>query len=335
VLSLVLKVGLHTFAVADIGFLWKNTNPFYTMRIVFMGTPDFAVASLAALVEAGYDVVGVVTVPDKPAGRGRKLQASAVKQYAQSKGLPVLQPERLKDLTFLEALQALKPEVQVVVAFRMLPKEVWQLAPTFNLHASLLPKYRGAAPINWAIIHGEKETGVTTFFIDEQIDTGNIIFQDTEPIDDYDTVGTLYERLKHKGAALVLRTVQAIEWGRCPSVPQQGEATQAPKIFRDTCHIDWHRTSAELYNFIRGLSPYPAAWTTWQGKNLKIYWALRPDQEPYEPKWWQHLQPGEWATDQKRFALVRTGDGYLSVKKLQIEGKRPMDIEEFLRGHTL
>lgn len=305
------------------------------MRIVFMGTPAFAVASLDRLCQAGYDVVAVVTAPDKPAGRGRQLQMSAVKQYALAQGLPVLQPDRLKDEAFLSQLRQLRPDVQVVVAFRMLPREVWQLAPTFNLHASLLPKYRGAAPINWAIMNGETETGLTTFFIDEHIDTGNIIFQEKEPILPNDTAGNLHDRLMQKGAALVLHTVAALEKGNCPSKPQEGEPSQAPKIFRDMCRIDWRRSSRELYNFIRGLAPLPAAWTTLHGRSLKILWADLPDQHFFSPELWQHLQPGEWLSDQKRYWIVRTADAYLSVKQLQPEGRRPMHIEEFLRGYRL
>ncbi|MFN3316928.1 MAG: methionyl-tRNA formyltransferase, partial [Raineya sp.] len=234
------------------------------MRIIFMGTPEFAVPSLQVLVENGYNIVGVVTAPDKPAGRGKQMQVSEVKQYALSQNLPILQPEKLKSPDFLAELQALKADLQVVVAFRMLPEVVWAMPPigTFNLHASLLPKYRGAAPINWAIINGETETGVTTFFLQHEIDTGNIIFQEKEPISPTDTAGSLYQRLMHKGAKLVLKTVQTIEKGDVQTFPQVGEITHAPKIFRETCQIDWNKTSTEIYNFVRGLAPYPAAWTT-------------------------------------------------------------------------
>ncbi|MBC7892282.1 MAG: methionyl-tRNA formyltransferase, partial [Sphingobacteriaceae bacterium] len=240
-----------------------------------MGTPDFAVASLRHLVEAGCQVVAVITAPDKPAGRGHHLQQSAVKQYAASVGLPVLQPEKLKNAEFLEELQSYHADLQVVVAFRMLPEVVWAMPPlgTFNLHASLLPQYRGAAPINWAIINGETETGVTTFFIRQEIDTGPLLFQETEPIHPDDTAGTLHDRLMQHGAALVLKTVQAIEAGEYPDLPQSEarDLKKAPKIFKETGEIDWNQPAETVRNFVRGLSPYPAAWTTLSGKVLKIF----------------------------------------------------------------
>jgi methionyl-tRNA formyltransferase len=301
------------------------------MRIVYLGTPEFAVPSLQILVENGYEVVGVVTAPDKPAGRGNRMQMSEVKKYALSQNLNILQPEKLKDPVFLENLQALKADLQIVVAFRMLPEVVWNMPPlgTFNLHASLLPKYRGAAPINWAIMNGEKETGVTTFFLKHEIDTGNIIFQEKEIILPNDNVGTLYERLMHKGAQLVLKTVQAIEKGEVQTFPQIGEVTHAPKIFRETCQIDWGRSVQEIHNFIRGLAPYPAAWTNLQGKNCKIYeidtQILQIDQK---------ANVGEVYTDGKHLAF-KGKDGWIAVKDLQMEGKKRMLVTEFLKGFRL
>jgi methionyl-tRNA formyltransferase len=301
------------------------------MRIVYLGTPEFAVPSLQILVENGYEVVGVVTAPDKPAGRGNRMQMSEVKKYALSQNLNLLQPEKLKDPVFLENLQALKADLQIVVAFRMLPEAVWNMPPlgTFNLHASLLPKYRGAAPINWAIMNGEKETGVTTFFLKHEIDTGNIIFQEKEIILPNDNVGTLYERLMHKGAQLVLKTVQAIEKGEVQTFPQIGEVTHAPKIFRETCQIDWGRSVQEIHNFVRGLAPYPAAWTNLRGKNCKIYeidtQILQIDRK---------ANVGEVYTDGKHLAF-KGKDGWIAVKDLQIEGKKRMLVTEFLKGFRL
>src|SRR5690606_1319217 len=244
------------------------------LRIVFMGTPDFAVETLKYILDNNYNVVGVVTAPDRPAGRGRKLQQSAVKKFATEKGLEVLQPTNLKEEEFIKSLGALQANLQVVVAFRMLPKVVWGMPQfgTFNLHASLLPSYRGAAPINWAIINGEKETGVTTFFLNHDIDTGDIIFQEREPIHEDDTAGTLYERLIHKGADLVLKTVRMIAEGKHTTQKQpQVELKNAPKIFKEDCKINWNMPAEAVINFIRGLSPYPAAWTILDGKTLKAY----------------------------------------------------------------
>jgi len=304
---------------------------FEPMRIIYFGTPEFAVPSLQILVENGYHIVGVVTAPDKPAGRGQKLQMSEVKQYALSQNLPILQPEKLKDEKFLEQLHTLKPDLQVIVAFRMLPEVVWAVPPlgTFNLHASLLPKYRGAAPINWAIINGETETGVTTFFLQQEIDTGNIIFQEKEPIYPTDTAGDLYQRLMHKGAKLVLKTVQAIEQGKVQPQPQIGEVTHAPKIFRETCQINWHKTPTEIYNFVRGLAPYPAAWTTLAEKNCKIYEVSpNPIILPSE------ASVGNFYTDGKILAF-RTINDWIEVKDLQIEGKKRMPTEDFLKGFRI
>lgn len=294
-----------------------------------MGTPEFAVASLAILVENGCSVVAVITSPDKPAGRGLSLHASPVKEYAVSKGIPVLQPEKLKNPAFLEELRSYQADLQIVVAFRMLPEVVWAMPPlgTFNLHASLLPQYRGAAPINWAIINGETETGITTFFLQHEIDTGNLIFQEKEPILPQDNVGSLYERLMHKGAALVLRTVRAIESGSYPQVPQPNvdNLKHAPKIFKETCQIDWNQSALQVHNFIRGLSPYPAAWTMLQGKVCKIY---RTDVR-------SEVISGHFETDGKYYLRFGCGEGSLDVLELQVEGKKRMRIEEFLRGFRL
>lgn len=299
------------------------------LRIIFMGTPEFAVSSLQKLVESGCNVVAVVTAPDKPAGRGLQLTPSPVKHYAVSQGIPVLQPEKLKNPAFLEELRSYQADLQVVVAFRMLPEVVWNMPPkgTFNLHASLLPQFRGAAPINWAIINGETETGVTTFFLEHEIDTGNIIFQETEPIHYEDNVGTLYERLMHKGAELVVQTVNAVEAGNYPQLPQsQSEVLKAaPKIFKETCEINWNQSTEAVRNFIRGLSPYPAAWTNLNGKLCKIYKSSVATQAPTDNG--SHL-----FTDNKHVLLFKTTDGWLSIDELQLEGKKRMGIEEFLRG---
>ena len=305
------------------------SNP---LRIIFMGTPEFAVPSLQSLVESNSNVVAVVTVPDKPAGRGQKQTASPVKIYAESQGIPVLQPEKLKNPAFLEELKSYHADLQVVVAFRMLPEVVWSMPSkgTFNLHSSLLPQYRGAAPINWAVINGETETGVTTFFIEKDIDTGKIIFQDKEPIFPEDNAGTLYERLMRKGANLVVKTVQAIEAGTYPQEPQSEpeDIKAAPKIFRETCEIDWTRTAAEIHNFVRGLSPYPAAWTTLNGLSCKVFKTKAVESG-------NNAQPGEYHSDGKSYLHFRTGDGWLAIEELQIEGKKRMAIGDFLRGYKL
>lgn len=305
----------------------------HDLRIVFMGTPEFAVPSLQILVEHKFNVVAVITAPDKPKGRGRKLASSPVKDYAIQQGIPVLQPTNLKSDIFQTELRSYEANLQVVVAFRMLPESVWNMPElgTFNLHASLLPQYRGAAPINWAIMNGEKETGATTFFLQHEIDTGHIIFQEKEPIHDDDTAGTLYERLMHMGASLVLKTVQAIEIGDYPQEPQQadGQLKAAPKIFKETCEIDWKRPAASLYDFIRGLSPYPAAWTTVNGKQLKLF------KTEIVPGNAEGMEAGEYKTDGKSYLHFQTGKDRLSVLDLQIEGKKRMTIEDFLRGNTL
>lgn len=303
------------------------------LRIIYMGTPEFAVPSLQILVENGFNVVAVITAPDKPKGRGQKLATSPVKDYAVSQNIPVLQPTNLKSLEFIEELRSYRANLQIVVAFRMLPEVVWDMPEigTFNLHASLLPQYRGAAPINWAIINGEKETGVTTFFLKHEIDTGNIIFQEKEPIEEYDNVGDLYARLMEKGSQLVLKTVNAIQTGDYPQLPQDtsGEIKHAPKIFKETCEIDWSKSSEEVYNFIRGLSPYPAAWTTINGTQFKIY-----ETEKVELTSAGDL-PGDYKTDNKTYLYIQTGGNPLSIKALQMEGKKRMQIEEFLRGNSL
>jgi methionyl-tRNA formyltransferase len=303
------------------------------LKIIFMGTPDFAVASLQALLSGGCQVVAVITAPDRPVGRGQQLTPSAVKRAALAAGLPVLQPEKLKDPAFLAELATYEADLQVVVAFRMLPEVVWAMprVGTFNLHASKLPDYRGAAPINWAVIRGETETGVTTFFIEKQIDTGQLIFQETEPIHPDDTAGTLHDRLMLRGAALVLRTVQAIESGTYPRTPQPdptGDKT-APKLHRENTGIDWNRPAHELRNFIRGLSPYPTAWTMLNGKFLKVYAAdIIAETSPGSS-----TEPGTFYTDGKTKLLVRAADGWLSISELQAEGKRRMTVSEYLRGN--
>lgn len=305
------------------------------LRIIFMGTPEFAVASLQKLVENECNVVAVITAPDKPAGRGLQLTHSPVKQYAVAQNISVLQPEKLKNPAFLEELASYKADLQIVVAFRMLPEVVWNMPPkgTFNLHASLLPKYRGAAPINWAIINGEKETGITTFFLEHDIDTGNIIFQETEPIHHDDNIGTLYERLMNKGADLVLKTVRGIEANDYPQIPQQHleAATHAPKIFKETCEINWDQSSEAVYNFVRGLSPYPAAWTKLNGKMCKVFRvSVANNQESI-------VDSSEliFTTDNKKYLHFKTADGWIAIEELQLEGKKRMGIEEFLRGVRL
>lgn len=300
------------------------------LRIIFMGTPEFAVPSLQILVEQGYQVVAVITAPDKPKGRGRQLATSPVKDYALSQNLPILQPTNLKSPAFIEELRSYEANLQVVVAFRMLPEVVWDMPAigTFNLHASLLPQYRGAAPINWAIINGEEETGATTFFLKHAIDTGNIIYQQKEPITEQDDAGSLYTRLMHMGADLVLKTVQAIAAGDYPQEPQDEsvEIRHAPKIFKETCEIDWSRPARELYNFIRGLSPYPAAWSTLEGQQVKIYKTTVVEQS--------ELSPAALASDGKTYLHIGTGAGALAVEELQLQGKKRMEIGAFLRGYN-
>lgn len=303
------------------------------MRIVFMGTPEFAVASLQILHENGCQIVGVITAPDKPKGRGKKLQSSAVKQYAEGEGLHILQPTNLKSQEFLSDLKALKADLQIVVAFRMLPEVVWDMPAkgTFNLHGSLLPQYRGAAPINWAIINGEKETGVTTFFLKHKIDTGSVIMQQSVAIGDDDNVGDVYDRLMTIGAGLVLETVRKINADDYTLTPQieSDDLKEAPKIHKSTCEIDWSLPSETIRNFVRGLSPYPAAWTRWNDKNFKIYKAvLTPDRNTTS------IEIGQYKTDGSTCLTVKTGDGCLDITELQMEGKKRMGIADLLRGYT-
>ena len=296
-----------------------------------MGTPDFATASLQALVEKNYNVVGVITVPDKPAGRGQQLRTSSVKEYALSQNIPVLQPTNLKNDSFLAELKALKADVQVVVAFRMLPEVVWNMPKhgTFNLHASLLPKYRGAAPINWAIINGDTASGVTTFFIEHQIDTGNIIFQEKASIKPDDNAGVLHDKLMRIGSQLVCKTIDAIKDGKAPNIKQEGAATQAPKIFKDTCQINWSKDIHSVHNHIRGLSPYPASWTTLSnGKSLKVYKSSK-ETSTHEEK------IGTILTDGKSHLKVAVQGGYICLEEIQLAGKKRMAISDFLRGFQM
>ncbi|MDR3366190.1 MAG: methionyl-tRNA formyltransferase [Prevotellaceae bacterium] len=305
--------------------------------IVFMGTPEFAVASLQALVEAGYNVVTVVTAPDKPAGRGLLLQPSPVKQYALERGIPLLQPVKLRDEAFLRSLQQLRADLFIVVAFRMLPEQVWRIPRlgAFNLHASLLPKYRGAAPINWAIINGETETGVTTFFIDENIDTGKILLSEKIAISPADTAGTLHDTLKDIGKSLVLKTVDDVVSGCLqPAAQSAGGADEiptAPKLFKETCRISWQKRGCELVNFVRGLSPYPAAWCELIAdgaapQQAKIFAAHA------EPATGNLPQPGALVSDGRALLKAACADGFLCIDELQLAGKKRMKTEEFLRG---
>lgn len=309
------------------------------LRIVYMGTPEFAVESLKRLVEGGYNIVGVITMPDKPMGRhGSVLQPSPVKQYAVSQGLKVLQPEKLKNEELVAELRSLNADLQIVVAFRMLPEVVWNMPRlgTFNLHASLLPQYRGAAPINWAVINGDTETGITTFFLKHEIDTGEIIDQVRVPIADTDNVEVVYERLMRLGGDLVLKTVDAILEGSVKTIPQEelaqvGELRPAPKIFKETCRIDWTIGVKRIYDFVRGLSPYPAAWTELYQEGtdpvmLKIF--------ETEKLFCEHsLAPGTIVTDCKTYFKIASSDGYVNVLSLQLAGKKRMEINDFLRGY--
>ena len=310
------------------------------LRIVYMGTPEFAVESLKRLVEGGYNVVGVITMPDKPMGRhGSVLQASPVKQYAVSQGLKVLQPEKLKDEAFLEELRALQADLQIVVAFRMLPEVVWNMPPmgTFNLHAALLPQYRGAAPINWAVINGDTETGITTFFLKHEIDTGDIIQQERVPIADTDNVEIVYDKLMMLGGDLVLETVDAILAGTIKPIPQdqliqpETELRPAPKIFKETCRIDWNIGVKRVYDFVRGLSPYPAAWT-----ELVMPEGARQVVKIYETEKLvaSHSLPvGQVDTDGKTYFRIAVPDGYVNLISLQLAGKKRMAVADFLRGY--
>ncbi len=312
-----------------------------SLRIVYMGTPEFAVEALRRLVEGGYNVVGVITMPDKPAGRGHHVQFSAVKEYALSQNLPLLQPEKLKDESFIEALRAWNADLQIVVAFRMLPEIVWNMPRlgTFNLHASLLPQYRGAAPINWAIINGDKETGITTFFLDKEIDTGKVIQQVHVPIAETDNVGIVHDKLMMLGGDLVVETVDNIIKGTIKPIAQNemagsGELRPAPKIFKDTCQIDWSASTERVYNLIRGLSPYPAAWSELASSDgaktvVKVYEAAKTTEKNVSDK------PGSIKSDKKHYLRVATGDGYIDITQLQLPGKKRMAVEDFLRGHQI
>lgn len=304
-----------------------------SIRIIYMGTPDFAVESLRALVEGGYNVVAVVTMPDKPAGRGHQLQYSAVKQYALSVGLPLLQPERLKDEMFLEELRSYGADLQIVVAFRMLPEVVWNMPRlgTFNLHASLLPQYRGAAPINWAVMNGDTETGATTFMLQHEIDTGNIILQERIAIADDENVGSVHDRLMTMGASLVTRTVDAIiecdaHGTPLPTIPQDNsiELRPAPKIFKDTCAIDFSRTAEQICNHVRGLSPYPAAWISEMPTAHPLAELLK-GAKVYKVTIAQHAE-------QKGHIIVACADGYVDILELQLPGKKRMNASALLNG---
>lgn len=298
-----------------------------------MGTPEFAVASLDILVQNNYDIVAVVTVPDKPAGRGQQLQQSAVKKYALKKGLKILQPEKLKDEAFINQLKELKADLQIVVAFRMLPEVVWNMPPlgTYNLHGSLLPKYRGAAPINWAVINGETESGVTSFKLKHEIDTGNMLFQEKAPISKTTTAGELHDTLMHIGADLILKTVKAIESGNYELKPQDdSQSIHAPKLFKETCKINWNNPADKIYNLIRGLSPYPAAFTEFIDKNnqmlgVKIF--ISEIEETHHT-----YNTGDAKSDGKTFLKVACSNGFIHIKELQMAGKKRMLVEEFLRG---
>lgn len=305
-----------------------------------MGTPDFAVESLRCLVEGGYNVVGVITMPDKPAGRGHKLQYSPVKQYALEHDLPLLQPEKLKDEEFLAALRAWEADLQIVVAFRMLPEVVWNMPRlgTFNLHASLLPQYRGAAPINWAVINGDTETGITTFFLKHEIDTGEVIQQVSVPIADTDDVGVVHDKLMLLGGRLVTETVDAILAGTVKSIPQEemavvGELRPAPKIFKDTCRINWKQPVKRVYDFIRGLSPYPAAWTELVNADgeavvVKVFESEKIVKEHV-------LAVGTVLTDGKSYIHVAVEDGFIAILSLQLPGKKRLKTDELLRGFRM
>lgn len=311
-----------------------------SLRIVFMGTPDFAVASLEKIIAAGHNVVAVVTAPDRPAGRGQKLLFSAVKEAALKHSLPVLQPEKLKNENFIADLKKLNADLFVVVAFRMLPEVIWSMPPkgTINLHGSLLPQYRGAAPINWAVINGEKETGVTTFFISHEIDTGNILENRKVEITEKDDAGTVHDKLMEIGAQLLTETIGKIERNEIVGKPQENfigttELKHAPKIFRETCHIDWNNTNENIFNLIRGLSPYPAAYADLfsEGKekvSIKIFETIKETNI-------KKREPGHIETDGKTYLRVFTKDGSLSITSLQYPGKKRMNIEDFLRGNSI
>ena len=307
------------------------------LRIIFMGTPDFAVASLDALVQAGFNIVGVVTAPDKPAGRGMKLTESAVKKYAVEKGVHILQPEKLKNPDFIEQLRSLHADLQIVVAFRMLPEVVWNMPPlgTVNLHGSLLPQYRGAAPIHWAVINGERETGVTTFKLKHEIDTGDILMQRSFPIGEDETTGEVHDKMKMIGAEVLVETVKGLAAGNLQEVSQSSVVSSessvlhhAPKIFTETCQINWDQTVDVLHNFIRGLSPFPGALTRLDDKILKVYRSKKESATHKHPV-------GKVFSDGKTFIKFSCKDGYIHTTDLQLEGKKRMLVEDFLRGYHM
>jgi methionyl-tRNA formyltransferase len=303
------------------------------LRIVYMGTPEFAVAPLKALVEGAFNVVAVVTMPDKPAGRGMKMQASAVKMYAQEQNIPILQPEKLKDEAFLDELRGFRADLQIVVAFRMLPVVVWDMPPmgTFNLHASLLPQYRGAAPIHWAVMNGESETGVSTFFLQHEIDTGDLLLQEKMPIGPDETTGIIHDKLMDLGAEVVCQTVDALLAGTVHPIPQPaGEVKLAPKLFKENTRIDWTWSSAKLHDFIRGLSPFPAAWTEMVGTDgsvtgVKVF-------EAKAEKAVHGLKPGSLVVEGKKVLKVAVGDGFVYLLRFQLAGRKALNSDEFLRG---
>lgn len=313
-----------------------------TLRIVYMGTPEFAVAPLRSLVENHYQVVAVITMPDKASGRGMRVQESPVKQYAVSQGIPVLQPEKLKDEAFLEELRSYRADLQIVVAFRMLPEVVWNMPPmgTFNLHASLLPQYRGAAPIHWAVINGEKETGVTTFLLKHEIDTGDLLMQERIAIAPDEETGSVHDRLMELGAALVPQTVDLLLSGQYRAVPQEEiagkeELKPAPKLFKDNTKIQWNRPAAGLCDFVRGLSPYPAAWSEWEiqiGEKAPVLQSFKLFKAEAEPFADEHPLPGSVRTDGKRYIKVAAEDAWIRFVRLQPAGKKAMAVDEYLRG---
>ncbi|MBE7178861.1 MAG: methionyl-tRNA formyltransferase [Mucilaginibacter polytrichastri] len=305
------------------------------MRIIYMGTPDFAVPSLKALMDAGFEIAAVVTAPDKPAGRGMQMRQSAVKEFALQNELPVLQPEKLRDPDFITRLKNFNADLQVVVAFRMLPEMVWDMPRlgTVNVHASLLPQYRGAAPINWAIINGETETGITIFKLEHEIDTGNVLLAEKTPIKGDDTAGELHDKLMLSGAALLVKAIRGLEENTLVETSQhelhEGEILHtAPKLTKETGRIDWLKPATEVYNLIRGLSPYPSAYTTFKDKTLKIYSATLELTEP-------GVSPGAFISDGRSFLKFACKDGFVSVTDVQLEGKKRMQIDEFLRGQHL
>ncbi len=312
----------------------NSVNRYQDLRIVFMGTPDFAVAALDALVKAGCKIVGVITAPDKPAGRGLKLQQSAVKKYAVENCLHILQPDKLKNPEFITKLKLLKADLQVVVAFRMLPEVVWSMAPmgSVNLHGSLLPQYRGSAPINWAVINGEKKTGVTTFKLTQEIDTGDILLQESFSILENDNAGDVHHKMKEIGSQLLTKTIKGLADGSIKETPQFSSLNfnpstlkHAPKIFTETCKIDWNKSVDMVYDLIRGLAPYPAAYTLLNDKKLKIFVVKKITIAPT-------VQPGDFETDNKTFLQFACINGYIAILELQLEGKTKMNIQDFLRG---